>query len=1154
MTDRVFKKGFSEISSNNNDKVSGGFVEIDGEPFYKIANYHLMEPFFMTITSPQNHWMFLSTTGGITAGRINANNALFPYYTVDKITENHENTGSKIMLKVLNKDKDEWIHWEPFSDRYAGLFFIRRDIFKNIPGNIVIFQETNSDLELVCRLTWTTSPSYGIVKRTEIINTASFSRSIKILDGVQNVLPPMITEHIQKNLSNLLNAYKRNELVEKCGLGIYSLNARLTDRPGPSEALGASSWWQHGLEAASILLSSRQLSIFRSTSKTETERDIKGRRGAYFIQSSLKIDSGNSKSWFFCGEVNQRHVTIHNLVKELINNPLLLKEKVENDIKQATKDLKKIIGLNDGLQKTGSILASSHHFNNVMFNLMRGGYFFRGYSINSKDLTNFISGANNQVSYRNDEFLARLPSMITITDLIKEVDNVKDPDLKRLAMEYLPITFSRRHGDPSRPWNIFSINTRNDDGTVRIGFEGNWRDIFQNWESLLLSNPNYVFNVISKFLNATTADGYNPYRISRSGIAWEMPEPDNPWTNFGYWSDHQIIYLSKLLELAEHYFPGKLGEWLSSSSFVYADVPYEIKSYEQIKADPENSIQFMWKKDKILKKRSEKIGSDGLLLTDTNGNLYHSTMIEKVLILLLAKLTNFVPNGGIWMNTQRPEWNDANNALVGHGLSIVTLSYLIRYSDFILKLIRTKIGQNFELFEETATWYNDINNTLTIYSEKISSSLTDLDRLIIMDRFGKAGEKFRKKIYKNGFSDKKNYLSGKNIIAFLELAGNWFRDTLRNNIREDNLLHSYNTLEITPEGAKIHNLYEMLEGQVAGISSFEMTPKEVLKILKSLRESRMYREDQNTYMLYPDRKSVGFLRKNTISKETVAKNLVLQKVLKFNNNPILEPSQNGSAHFNWTFRNNTNLKQAIESFNQQHPNNKLSAAEKNEILKLYEDVFDHRSFTGRSGTFFAYEGLGSIYWHMVSKLLLAAQETVLRAAEQEDMATAFLLRNEYFQIRDGIGYSKTPDVYGAFPIDPYSHSPAGSGAKQPGMTGMVKEEIITRQAELGLFIKEGQIHFIDILVDDREYLTTEDFLEYYDFDENRREIKLEKGSYAFTFCQVPIIVSRGKEKVVINNLKGEGFQSDNLVLSKEDSLSVFNKTGEIQKIKVYFKI
>ena len=42
-------------------------------------------------------------------------------------------------------------------------------------------------------------------------------------------------------------------------------------------------------------------------------------------------------------------------------------------------------------------------------------------------------------------------------------------------------------------------------------------------------------------------------------------------------------------------------------------------------------------------------------------------MTEKLLVLLLTKLTNLVPEGGIWMNTQRPEWNDANNALVGKG-------------------------------------------------------------------------------------------------------------------------------------------------------------------------------------------------------------------------------------------------------------------------------------------------------------------------------------------------------------------------------------------------------------------------------------------------------------------------------------------------------
>ena len=64
-------------------------------------------------------------------------------------------------------------------------------------------------------------------------------------------------------------------------------------------------------------------------------------------------------------------------------------------------------------------------------------------------------------------------------------------------------------------------------------------------------------------------------------------------------------------------------------------------------------------------------------------------MIEKLLVLALTKISNFIPNGGIWMNTQRPEWNDANNALVGYGTSMVTLYYLRRYLVFVNKIINT---------------------------------------------------------------------------------------------------------------------------------------------------------------------------------------------------------------------------------------------------------------------------------------------------------------------------------------------------------------------------------------------------------------------------------------------------------------------------------
>ena len=40
----------------------------------------------------------------------------------------------------------------------------------------------------------------------------------------------------------------------------------------------------------------------------------------------------------------------------------------------------------------------------------------------------------------------------------------------------------------------------------------------------------------------------------------------------------------------------------------------------------------------------------------------------------------------------------------------------------------------------------------------------------------------------------------------------------------------------------------------------------------------------------------------------------------------------------------------------------------------------------------------------------------------------------YEDIRLGLGFTKTADVYGAFPTDAYSHSPRHIGAQQPGMT------------------------------------------------------------------------------------------------------------------------
>ncbi len=96
---------------------------------------------------------------------------------------------------------------------------------------------------------------------------------------------------------------------------------------------------------------------------------------------------------------------------------------------------------------------------------------------------------------------------------------------------------------------------------------------------------------------------------------------------------------------------------------------------------------------------------------------------------------------------------------------------------------------------------------------------------------------------------------------------------------------------------------------------------------------------------------------------------------------------------------------------------------------------------------------------MVSKLVLSIQETCLRAIKNGvDDVTVGKLLDHYYEASEGIGVHKSPELYGAFPTDPYSHTPAGKGAQQPGMTGQVKEDILSRFGELGVFVSEGKLY------------------------------------------------------------------------------------------------
>lgn len=255
--------------------------------------------------------------------------------------------------------------------------------------------------------------------------------------------------------------------------------------------------------------------------------------------------------------------------------------------------------------------------------------FTDSYTLDTRDVILYVEQCNRVVYNAFKADLSSLPVSMNYAELIQWSAGIKSPELERICYEYLPLTFSRRHGDPSRPWNQFSIETKNEDGSQKLSYEGNWRDIFQNWEALSLSFPEYIESIISKFVNASTADGYNPYRIAREGIDWESPDPDDSWSYIGYWNDHQIIYLQKFLEQSENYHPGKLDELLSREIFVYANVPYRIKTFDEIINNPKDTIVFDFSLNKRINEIVKLKGADGKLLHGPDGNIYRVNLTEK---------------------------------------------------------------------------------------------------------------------------------------------------------------------------------------------------------------------------------------------------------------------------------------------------------------------------------------------------------------------------------------------------------------------------------------------------------------------------------------------------------------------------------------------
>ena len=495
---------------------------------------------------------------------------------------------------------------------------------------------------------------------------------------------------------------------------------------------------------------------------------------------------------------------------------------------------------------------------------------------------------------------------------------------------------------------------------------------------------------------------------------------------------------------------------------------------------------------------------------------------------------------------------------------MVTLCHLRKFLADLETLMRKASDDTWEVSSPVVQWFFEVFNAFTDAAEndsilqKVSDEklLNEVPRTRLRRRFltavGQAAADYRQTTYAKdlgGFGTIKNV----QVIHFCRKVRAILDVSIESNRRSDGLRHSYNTLLFTPDGKglEVQRLPEMLEGQVAYLDSGDIDPVAVRELVAALYSSSLFRSDQKSFLLQPPARPASFLRKNTFSADKIQGNVLLEALQRAGERSVIQADLQGALHFHPALVNQRALIERLQLLEDNPEWAVLVREYRDETLALYEEVFSHRSFTGRAGSMYGYEGLGCIYWHQVSKLLLAVQNV---ATKYSDEPAGAELAATYERIREGLGAAKSTRLHGAFPTDPYSHTPAHAGAQQPGMTGQVKEGVLLRFGELGVRLDCGELVFAPRLLRCDEFLDEAAQWNTPSVRGEMRQVELASGSLAFTYCQVPIVY-----RPVPGNCETRVYAADGSVktfagnrLSSELSQKILLRSGDVERVEVDF--
>jgi hypothetical protein len=617
-------------------------------------------------------WVYYTNRGqGINSfGIHNKSNAIMEFNPANTAYENTAIKGFRTFIKCNGT------YFEPFfsPDKNAKrTLYIRKNSFT--------IEEVNQKYGLKISIKYYVLPNdnFGaLVRSVQVANIGEGTKKLEILDGMPKIIPYGIQNGAYKEMSNLLKSWTDLKNIEN-NIPYYTMRASSDDSAEVSEIDGGYFYLSIGKEKVLPVIYDPEVIFDYDTSLvnpiTFMEENLEGVLGKSQCFAN-KVPCGFTATTASLTPVEvykfttmvgfiQNPEQINERIQEVCSAEyLLIKEKqADSIVKELTSDVK---------TQTAVPMFDQYVEQCYLDNFLRGGYPFV-----------FNKGENKSVVH----------------------------------------LFSRKHGDPERDYNFFSIA-----GEYYSQGNGNFRDVSQNRRNDVFFQKDMEDFNVKTFYNLIQIDGYNPLEVRPSTFTVKEEFTDEvlklieenakgnvdklvkvvnkPFTpgqianciainhieiqcdedtflsdllklsnqnieagfGEGYWSDHWDYNL----DLVENYlsiYPDKLNHLLfEDDSYRFYDSACIVYPRSEKYVIHKNQVRQYGAEDHDKEKMNRKgFNASGTnWLTTKYGDMAHTTLMVKLISLALNKFSSLDPYGmGVEMEGGKPGWNDAMNGLPG---------------------------------------------------------------------------------------------------------------------------------------------------------------------------------------------------------------------------------------------------------------------------------------------------------------------------------------------------------------------------------------------------------------------------------------------------------------------------------------------------------